>query len=445
MSIIRKIDAIKETLAQAVKMAESFNVDAFEIHCSIDQGHVIGVRNQLPETLEFNLTQHLGIEVYYQGRTGYAETTDLSTQSLRSVVQNAVTIARHTEKDPFSGIVKKGVLTQAKRLDYLYRPWQEFTIENAIEQAKACEAYALKEKDIFRSDGVTINSFEMLHGFANSHGFLDVYPETKHSISAEFIAKDKHGMQRDDAYYVNHDFTALPTLQQIAEKAISRTLARRNPRHIKSGNLPVIFSPNIASAMIGNLLAALKGSRQYHKNTFLYQKLNEKVIAETISIIEKPDIIGAIASRPYDDEGVNKGTSPIITGGKVERYLLSSYSARQLKLETTGNAGGISNIEIVTRHKCCEKEMISNLKEGVLIHETMGRGVSLTTGNYSQGAMGFYIENGEIQYPIDNFTVVGNLNEMLNNIQGIAYDNIDTNTAIRIGSMLIENCFISGE
>ncbi|MBK2125595.1 TldD/PmbA family protein [Fangia hongkongensis] len=445
MAILTRQNELISILQKASELAKSAEVDAFEIHASIDQGHVIGVRNLVPETLEFNITQHLSVHVYYQGKTGYAQTSDLSINSIKAIIQSAKTIAMHTEKDPFSGIIDAKELCTPKSLSSLYQPWEDFTIEKALELAKNCESYALDNQDISHSDGVSISGFEILHGFANSHGFLDVYPETRYSISAEFIADDKHGMQRDDAYYASRSIEGLPDTKHIAEEAINRTLARRNPQSIKTQNLPIIFSPQIAKSFISKLLTALKGSRQYHKNTFLSDVLDQRVLPHGINITENPLIKGAMGSQPYDDEGVNKGLNPIITDGVVNRYILNSYSARQLGMQSTGNAGGLSNVEIDAKHACSEHELITKMDHGIIIHETMGQGANLTTGDYSQGAMGFYVKNGQIQYPIDNFSVVSDLKTMLGNIQGISIDNVSKNSGIQVGSILINECHISGQ
>ena len=444
MSVLGKIDHIKKTLETTYSIAQSKAIDGFEIHCTFDQGHVVNISNQHVESLEFNVTQHLGITVYQQGKTGYAETSDLSYKSLQAVVESAFNIAHFTEKDSFSGIIEARHTCTPKHLNWQYAPWTNNSIDHMIDIAKECESYALSHKDIFQSEGVGVDSFEILHGFANSHGFMDVYPETRHSINAGFVAKDNHGMQRDNAYFAHIDQEQLPSVKAVAELAIQRTLAKRDPRHITTQSLPIILQPQIAKGFYGGIISAIKGSRQYHQDSFLLDSLNQQVISSHISMTENPHIKYGIGSRPYDDEGVDKGASSIIHKGNLQRYILNSYTARQLKLETTGNAGGISNIIIDSDQLTTHQALIKSMDKGIIIHEAMGQGINLTTGNYSQGAMGFYVENGQIQYPIDNFTISGQLHNMLTDIQAVA-DDIDRNSRIHCGSMLIGKCTISGE
>lgn len=444
MSILDKKRYLQDILQFACQVLHKKNIDAFEINCSYDQGHVIAVRDQQTETLEYNVTQQLSVTLYHQGKTGYAETSDLSEKSILSIIDNAKTIATYTEKDPFAGIIDKNFLCTPQEMPTLYQPIANFSIDQLIQHAKHCEAIALESHDIDHSEGVDIDSFEILHGFANSHGFLHVYPETRHSIGSGLIAKDDHGMQRDNAYYSAHDFRALPSIEHIANLALKRTLERRNPRRIQSQQLPILLSPAIARSFWGALLSAIKGQRQYYKDTFLLDKIDQNIISHDISLIENPDIPQALGNQPYDNEGVTFGENPIITKGVLNRYLLSSYSARQLNCETTGNAGGISNLMVNSDNTQAYDSIVKSIDKGVIVHETMGQGFHITTGDYSQGAMGYYVENGEICYPIDNFTIAGNLGDMLQSIIAIG-DDVEPFSRIRSGSLLIKQCNISGE
>lgn len=445
MSILNKKRYLHNILQFVSQALHKKNIDTFEINCSYDQGHVIAVLDQQTETLEYNVMQQLSVRLYHQGKTGYAETSDLSEKSILSIIDNAKTIATYTEKDLFVGIIDKTLLCTPQEMPSLYQPMDNFSINQLIDHAKNCEAIALENHNIDHSEGVNINSFETLHGFANSHGFLHVYPETYHSIGIGLIAKGDQGMQRDHACYSAHDFTTLPSVKHIAHLALKRTLDRRNPRRIQTQKLSILLSPAIACSFWGALLSAIKGQRQYHKDTFLLDKINQTVISNDLSLIENPNIPYALGNQPYDNEGVNFGENPIITNGILNRYLLSSYSARQLKLEPTGNAGGVSNL-IVKSNKSTlsQHELVKSLDKGLIIHETMGQGFHIATGDYSQGAMGYYVENGEICYPIDNFTIAGNLGDMLQDIIAIG-DDLEPFSRIRSGSLLIKQCSISGE
>ncbi|WP_395947137.1 metallopeptidase TldD-related protein [Caedibacter taeniospiralis] len=445
MPILDKKAYLQKVLEFTSAQLHKKNLDAFEINCSYDQGHAVSVRDQLTETLEFNITQQMSVTVYHHGKTGYAETSDLSEKSILAIIDNAKTIATYTENDPFCGVVDKKFLCTPQEMPSLYKPIADFSIHHLIEHAKNCEHIALKHKGIDHSEGVDIDSFEILHGFANSHGFLHVYPETRHSLGIGLIAKDQHGMQRDSAYFSAHDFAALPNIHEITQLAIKRTLDRRNPRRIKSQKLPILLSPSIARSFWRALMSAIKGQRQYHKDTFLLNKVGHQILPTSISLIENPYIHNALGNQPFDDEGVNFGENPIVIEGVLKRYLLSSYSARQLNLETTGNSGGMSNLLVQSKERLIEHDqLIKQLDKGIIVHETMGQGFNLTTGDYSQGAMGYYVEKGEIQYPIDNFTIAGNLNAMFQDIIAIGND-IEPFSRIRSGSVLINQCSISGE
>lgn len=435
---------IKNLLEFSAKALHKEYIDAFEISCTYHQGHVIGVREQHTETFEFNIIQQLGITVYFQGKSGYAETSDLSENSILSVIKNAQTIANYTEKDCFSGIIDNQFICIPQEMPSIYKPIEDFCVNKLIDYAKNCEAIALNNSAIYRSEGIDISSSEVLHGFANSHGFLHVYPETRYGVNLGLIVKDKTGMQRDGVYYNSHNFKTLPDMKDIAKLAIERTLSRMNPRKIQSQNLPVLLSPTIARSFWKTLISGIYGQRQYYKNTFLFDKIDCRVVSSHVSLIENPNIPNAIGNRPYDNEAVNFGEMPIVTDGILNRYLLNSYSARQLKLKTTGNAGGISNIIVKSDQIMDYNSLINSLNKGIIIHEIMGQGFNITTGDYSHGAMGYYVEKGEICYPIDNFTIAGNLSDSFQNIVAIGTD-VEFYSSIFSGSILINQCAISSE
>jgi PmbA protein len=438
---------IMSVLQTACDISKSCQVDSFEVHILVNQGHVISVRNLAPELLEFNVTQKLSVQIYHEGKTGYAQTSDLSFNSIKNTIESAKKIAKYTERDAFSGIVERKYLALPQGIESLYHPWKNFTVERVLDLAKKCESYGLNHRDISCSDGVSISQYEMLRGFANSYGFIDIYPETKYSINASFITKDKHGMQRDSAYYAGRDIQKLPSVRSIAEEAIEKTIARKNPQLIKTQTLPIILSPSVAKSFIRHLLTALTGARQYNKNTFLHNVLDRSILPSGTNVVEDPMIENAIGSRAYDNEGVNKGINPIIENGVIKRYILDSYSSRQMKMETTGNAGGISNIKIYERQKgrTTKAELIKKMDHGIIVEETMGQGTNLITGDYSQGAMGFYVKYGRIQYPIDNFNIAGNLKTMFASVQGLTTDNMDKNSNVQMGSLLTSDCHISGK
>ncbi|MFZ9035502.1 MAG: TldD/PmbA family protein [Francisellaceae bacterium] len=428
------------TLELAIDLAKKQTIDSFEIHLDHDESKSIGLRDGTCEKNEYSISQNLTVTVYKGQCSGLAETSDLTAAGITKTLKMAAAIASVTEADPFAGVVDAHRLCTPDRLDSIYHPWHNFSTDAAITLARECEDYGKSQAGISASEGVEIETVISLSGYANSLDFCHSYPQSFHSLSLGFIAKDHKTseMQRDELYYAIRDINHLPSPEHIGKTAAQKTLARLRPRRPKSGAYPIILSPNVAKELFNAVFCALEGQNQYHKNTFLFDTLDKRIAAPHLSIVEDSRLPFGIASRPYDDEGVSKGRNTLIEAGRVCRYILDSYSARMLRSETTGNAGGLSNILIDSNQSMTLATMISSLAQGILIHETMGSGINLSTGDYSQGAMGFYIENGHIQYPIDNFTVNGNIRDMLKSIIAIATDDLERSGKIITGSLLLE-------
>ena len=324
----------------------------------------------------------------------------------------------------------------------LHYPWG-ISADEAIEIALKCEKAALGfDKRIVNSEGASVSSHESIHVYGNSHGFIGSYPTTSHSLSCSVIGKDGEGMQRDYWYSACRDASLLEDAKQVGKQAASRTIARLNAKKISTTKAPVLFSPEMSAGLVSHFINAIRGANLYRQMSFLLDSLDTQIFPAWMNIYEQPHIFGGIGSAPYDNEGVKTQSRNIVRDGILQAYVLDSYSARKLGLRTTGNAGGIRNL-------CVEpgihsfKEMLKLLGKGLFVTELMGQGVNTVTGDYSRGAAGFWIENGEIQFPVEEITIAGNLKAMFKQIVAVGSD-VDTRRNTRTSSMLIEEMMIAG-
>ena len=427
-------------------LAENKTTMDYAVQIHKNQSISVYIRNGHVETIDNSHGQDLSVSVFDQHKTGTAHTTDISQQSIQRIIQHACQIAHHTQPDPFAGLVSKTALANpVVQLPFLTKQSFNIDFNTMIAWAKNCEKLACDDPAVDASEGLSFDFNISWQGYANSHGFMDVYPETTTSISLSVIGHDQaDGMQSGQAMFVTRSAQQWPSQQTIANEAVNQLKARLNPQKVVTGNYPVIVTPSVAKQFIGALLQGISGQKQYQQATFLYQKQGQFVCPNHLSIIEDPYLPDGLGSRPYDNEGVAIRRSFIVKNGILQRYLLSSYSARQLGLETTGNAGGISNVLITSKNTMAQASMIQQISQGVMIDSVMGQGLDLNTGNYSQGASGYWIENGVIQHPIDNFTMAGNMADLLQQIDTIGSD-ICKNGAIQIGSLKLSQVHIAGE
>jgi PmbA protein len=324
----------------------------------------------------------------------------------------------------------------------LDHPWN-LSAERAIEIAKTCEAAALKfDPRINNSEGASVGTHQGLHVYGNTHGFVGGYPTTSHSVSCVVLAGTGEDMQRDYWYSTSRDWRELQEAEAIGRESARRTIARLGPRKLTTRRAPVLFSPEMARGLIGHFSAAIRGSSQYRQSSFLLNAAGQQVFPAGFSISERPHIPKALGSAPFDEEGVATHERELVTDGVLMGYILSSYSARRLGLKTTGNAGGAHNL--VVAHTMGREAMLTRLGTGLLVTELMGQGVNAVTGDYSRGAAGFWVENGELQYPVAEITVAGNLRDMLKRIVAVG-DDVDVRGGIRVGSVLVEEMTIAGE
>ena len=421
--------------------AKKQGATAAEVGVSQSSGLSVTVRQSDIETLEHNNDKGLGITVYLGKSKASSSTTDFSPKAIADTVTAACNIAKHTQADEFSGLADPELMAIEFPDLLLHHEW-DIDADRAIEIALECEQAGFDfNESISNSEGATVSSHDGGRVYANSHGFVGSTRGSRHSISASFIAKDDKGMQRDYWYSLARDAIDLECADGIGARAAERTLQRLNSRAIPTGTYPVIFATEVAPSLFGKLISAISGGALYRESSFLLDHLGKQIFPEFIHIHEQPHLLKGLGSANFDAEGVTTSARDIVQDGVLQGYVLSSYSARKLNMTTTANSGGVHNLTIDSG----ELDFVSLLKEmntGVLITETMGMGVNIVTGDYSQGAAGFWVENGEIQYPIDEFTIASNLKEMFMGIQAIGSD-VDKRSSTKTGSVWIEQMKIA--
>ncbi len=432
-------------LAQfSLERAKLLGATAAEVEISTSLGQDVTVRLGEVETIEHNRDKGLGITVYLGQQRGNASTTDLSRDAIERTVKAALAIAKYTAADEFAGLADVDRLAQPPFGDYgLYYPWK-LAVDDAIALGKRMEAAAFAvDKRINNSEGAAVSTYESDFIYANSAGFIGGYPTTRHSASCTMIATSKQGMQRDYWYAVARDEHGLESPEAIGQRAGERTVARLDARKIASCDVPVLFEAPVASGLIGSFVGAVSGSALYRKSSFLQDSIGQTVFSPIVSIREDPAIRGGLASGPFDAEGVTTIARDVVKDGVVQGYFLATYSAKKLGLKSTGNAGGSHNL-IVTPGELDFAGLIKKMHRGLIVTELMGQGVNNVTGDYSRGAAGFWVENGEIAYPVEEITIAGNMKQMFKDIIAIGNDELALGSK-RVGSILLERMSIAGE
>ena len=441
-NLLEQLEQVKARVGNVLDLAKSLGADGAEVAMSKQQGLSVGTRLGEVETVEFTNDGALGITVYQQGRKGSASTADLSEQALKETVQAAVNIAQYTSVDDCAGLADKTLLAMNPPDLALYHP-QSIDTEQAIAIAKKCEDTALSfDQRLNNSDGANFSSYNGFRVYGNSHNQIVGYPSSRHSLSCVMIATDKEEMQRDYAYSVNRNFDLLLTPEQVGKEAAQETLSRLHPQKLKTGKYAVMFRADIANSIFGHFIAAISGGNLYRKSSFLVDALGQQIFPDFLTITEKPYILNALASSPFDSEGVKPIERDIINKGLLESYLLTSYSARKLGLTTTGNAGGVHNWQISTNGGDFNA-MLKALGTGLLVTELMGQGVNIVNGDYSRGAAGFWVENGELKYPVSEITIASNLQDLFKQLVSVGND-VDYRGSIFTGSLLFESMQVAG-
>lgn len=411
---------------------------------SQDTGLSVTVRLGEVETLEHQRDRSMGITVYFGQRKGSASTADFTLDAVRSTVAKACSIARFTAEDACAGLADPALMAaQPPNLD-LAHPW-DLSADTAIEIARSCEAAALGfDSRINNSEGSSVATHRGLHVYGNSHGFVGGYPTTSHTLSCVVLAGTGEDMQRDYWYTSSRDWRELQSGEAVGRESARRTLARLGPRKLTTRRAGVLLVPEIARGFIGHFIAAIRGSSQYRQSSFLLNAAGQQVFPRGFSISERPHIPKAMGSAPFDEEGVATQNRELVADGVLGGYMLSSYSARKLGLQTTGNAGGSHNLLVAPTMSGGFDALLARMGTGLVVTELMGQGVNTVTGDYSRGAAGFWVEGGSLQYPVAEITIAGNLTQMLRGIVAVG-DDVDTRGGVRIGSLLLDEMTIAGE
>jgi PmbA protein len=438
-----EINRLKNIVQDLLDEAKSQGASAAEAGLSQENGLSVSARLGDVETIEHHCGQGLGITVYFGQHKGSSSTSDLSSASIKEAVSAACSIARYTNADEYSGLPEQERLaTEFIDLD-LNHPW-DVSVEAAIELAIECEDAARSyHAEISNSEGASVNTHQGIHVMGNSLGFLQGYQSTRHSLSCSVLAQRGDSMQRDYWYSVSRNAQNLESAVSIGHKAAERALRRLAGRSLSTRQCPVLYSAEIASGLLSSFIGAISGGNLYRKSSFLLDAIDSQVFPEFVHIHEQPHLIGALGSAAYDGEGVATTARDIVSAGVLRSYVLSTYSARKLGLHSTGNAGGVRNLTIDSGALDFQG-MLRHLGTGLLVTELMGQGVNMVTGDYSRGAAGFWVENGEIQYPVEEITIAGNLKDMLKNIVAVGND-VEYRGNVRTGSILVERMSIAGE
>ncbi|OCA54904.1 metalloprotease PmbA [Photorhabdus namnaonensis] len=433
---------LENAVSQALELAKA-GCDAAEVAVNKTTGISVSTRFGEIENVEFNSDGALGITVYHQQRKGSASSTDLSPDAIARTVQAAIDIARYTSQDPCAGPADKALLAfEAPDLD-LFHP-TELDTDNAIELAARAEQAALQaDKRITNTEGGSFNSHYGIRVFGNSHGMLQSYCSSRHSMSSCVIAELDGDMERDYAYTISRRFEDLKSPEWVGQECARRALSRLSPRKLPTMKAPVLFAAEVATGLFGHLVGAISGSSIYRKSSFLLDHLGKQILPSWLTIEERPHLLAGLASSPFDSEGVSTCNRDIIKDGILQTWLLTSYSARKLGMASTGHAGGIHNWCIAGQGQDFAG-LLRQMGTGLVVTELMGQGVSAVTGDYSRGAAGFWVENGEIQYPVSEITIAGNLKDMWANMVTIG-DDIETRSNIQCGSVLLPEMSIAGQ
>ncbi|MES2319551.1 MAG: metalloprotease PmbA [Pseudomonadota bacterium] len=439
-------DQLKQLARDVLAFAKEIGGTDAAVEISEGSGLSVSVRRGKIETIEQNKDKGMGVTVYIGQKRGNASTSDFSPAALRATVDAAYNIARFTAEDDCAGLADADMLELAPRDLRLCYPWL-ITTEEAVALAQRAEAAAFDvDPRITNSEGGSVHAQQSHFVSANSRGFIGGYPFSRHTLSVAPIAGKGAKMQRDDWYTSVRNPKDMAAPEKVGRYAAERALARLNARKLDTRTCPVLFEAPLAAGLLGSFVQATSGGALYRKSTFLLDSLGKPVFPSHIQVLEDPHVVGAVGSAPFDEEGVRTVRREVVKNGVVQGYFLSSYSARKLGMKTTGNAGGSHNLTMTSSNTKRGDDfagMIRKMGRGLLVTELMGQGTNYVTGDYSRGASGFWVENGEIQYPVEEITIAGNMKDMFQKIVAVGND-VLTRGNKQTGSILIENMVVAG-
>ena len=438
-----RFEQLADISKRLLEKARAMGATQAEVSCSEERGLDVNVRLGEVETVESTHDRGIAVTVYFGQRKGSASTADLQESSLEATVAQACAIARHTEDDPAAGLADAGLMaTEFPDLDS-WHPWA-LSAGEAVDLALACEAAGRGvDGRISNSDGASAATAQSLSVYANSHGFIGRERSSHHSIGCALIAGQGDGMQRDGWYTSAIAREDLDDPAAVGRRAAERTLARLQPRSLPTGQVPVLFAAEMARSLIGHLLGAVSGGALYRRASFLLDSAGTQLFPEWFGIDERPLLRRGLRSSAFDGEGVATHDSALVSGGVLQRYILGSYSARRLGLATTANAGGVHNLQVAA-NAGDRASLLAGMGTGLLVTELMGQGVNSVTGDYSRGAAGFWVENGQIAYSVDGITIAGNLKQMFATIEAVGSD-VDPRSHIAVGSILVGRMTVAGD
>jgi len=439
-------DQLRQLARDVLAFAKAQGGTDCAVEISEGSGLSVSVRKSKIETIEQNKDKGMGVTVFIGQRRGNASTSDFSPAALKATVEAAYNIARFTADDDCAGLADEDMLELSPRDLKLFYPWDLGT-EDAVALAQRAEAAAFDvDPRVTNSEGANVHVQQSHFVSANSRGFIGGYPFSRHTLSVAPIAGKGSKMQRDDWYSSVRDARKMSSPEAVGRYAAERALARLNARTIETRTCPVLFEAPLAAGLLGAFVQATSGGALYRKSSFLIDTLGKQVLPKHVQIQEDPHIIGGVGSAPFDDEGVRTVKRDVVKDGVVQGYFLSTYTGRKLGMKTTGNAGGSHNLSLTSTLTKKSDDFVAMLKKmgtGLLVTELMGQGTNYVTGDYSRGASGFWVENGIIQYPVEEITIAGNMKDMLAQIVAVGADVLVRGTK-ETGSILIENMVVAG-
>ena len=433
---------LRDAVSFAIETAQKAGATA-EVGVTKVSGLSVSTRLQEIENVEFTNDGALGISVYLGQQKGNASTSDLSEEAIKNTVEAALAIAKYTSPDDCTGLADKELMAFEAPDLALYHG-ASVDVEQATKLALEAEKAALEyDAKIVNSNGASFNSHTGVRVYGNTHGMLQSYLSSRYSLSCSVIGGELDQLENDYEYTVSREFDALSSADWVGQNCAKKVIARLNPQKLSTREVPVIFLNDVATGLISHLTGAISGGSLYRKSSFLLDHLGKQVLPDWFQISERPHLLKRLASTPFDSEGVRTQDLEIIQDGVLQTYLLTSYSGRKMGMQSTGHAGGIHNWLVKPNLTGGLTALLRQMGTGLLVTDVMGQGVNIVTGDYSRGAAGFWVENGEIQYPVAEITIAGQLQDMLKNIVAVA-DDVEHRSNIQTGSILLDKMKISG-